>query len=145
MAKHVLVAIDGSEPSWAALDHAISQYAGHTITVLHAVDPMEGEYADDDGDYYTPEAQERAKEAGKELCGQARERAEAAGVLDSTDIEIAVETGQPAPTIVSYADSHDVDQIVVGSRGRSGLSRLLLGSVAETVTRRASVPVTIVR
>lgn len=145
MAKHVLVAIDGSEPSWAALDHAISQHAGHTITVLHAVDPMEGAYPDDDGDYYTPEARERAREAGEELCAKARERAEAAGTLDSTDLEIAVETGRPAPTIVSYAGRHDVDHIVVGSRGRSGLSRLLLGSVAETVLRRASVPVTIVR
>jgi len=43
------------------------------------------------------------------------------------------------------APSHDVDHVVMGSRGRSGVGRVLFGSVAEAVTRRASVPVTIVR
>ncbi|KAA9404738.1 universal stress protein, partial [Haloarcula hispanica] len=41
-------------------------------------------------------------------------------------------------------DDHDVNQIVMGSHGRSGIDRALLGSVAETVTRRARIPVTII-
>jgi len=53
--------------------------------------------------------------------------------------------GRPTKVIVEYADDHDIDQIVMGSHGRSGMSRILLGSVAEIVVRRASVPVTVVR
>jgi nucleotide-binding universal stress UspA family protein len=53
--------------------------------------------------------------------------------------------GQAANAIVAYAEDHDVDRIVVGSHGRRGLSRFLLGSVAERVARRAPGSVTIVR
>ena len=46
---------------------------------------------------------------------------------------------------MTYAEENDIDHIVVGSHGRGGVSRMLLGSVAETVARRSSVPVTIIR
>jgi nucleotide-binding universal stress UspA family protein len=47
-------------------------------------------------------------------------------------------------TVLEYADDHGIDQIVLGSHGRSGIDRMLLGSVAETVTRRARIPVTVI-
>jgi nucleotide-binding universal stress UspA family protein len=53
--------------------------------------------------------------------------------------------GHAAKTIVRYAEENDVDHIVMGSTGRSGISRVLLGSVAESVTRRAPCSVVIVR
>ncbi|TYL37977.1 universal stress protein UspA [Natronococcus pandeyae] len=145
METHVLVPLDGSEPAWSALDHAIENYAADRISVLHVVDPTAGTYAGAEGGYYDPVAFDRARERGETLCEQARERLEEAGTLESTDLETAVETGGAARTIVNYAEEHDVDHIVMGSHGRSGVSRILLGSVAETVTRRAPVPVTIVR
>ncbi|WP_137290676.1 universal stress protein [Natronorubrum halophilum] len=146
MGAHVLVPLDGSPQSWAAFDHAVANYDGETITALHVVDPMEGVYSDSGGGgYYDAQAHERAVERGKELGEQARDRADDAGILDTTVLETAVETGRPARTILKYADENDVDHIVIGSHGRSGVARILLGSVAETVTRRASVPVTIVR
>ena len=61
------------------------------------------------------------------------------------DLQTAIETGRPSRMIVSYAEENDIDHIVIGSHGRTGASRILLGSVAESVTRRSSVPVTIVR
>ena len=67
------------------------------------------------------------------------------GVLDGIGFGLETVDGKPAREIVSYAEKGDVDHIVMGSRGRSGLSRLLLGSVAETVVRRAPTPVTVVR
>ncbi|ELZ24499.1 UspA domain-containing protein [Haloterrigena salina JCM 13891] len=146
MATHVLVPLDGSPQSWAAFDHAVSNYDGETITTVHAVDPIEGVYSDyGGGGYYDAQAHERAVERGEELGERARERADDAGVLETTVLETAVETGPPARTILEYADESDVDHIVMGSHGRSGVARILLGSVAETVTRRATVPVTIVR
>ncbi|AEH39350.1 universal stress protein [Halopiger xanaduensis] len=146
MATHALVPLDGSPQSWAAFDHAVSNYDGETITTLHVVDPMEGIYSDyGGGGYYDAGAHERAVERGQELGERARERADDAGILETTVLETAVETGPPARTILEYADENDVDHIVMGSHGRSGVARILLGSVAETVTRRARVPVTIVR
>jgi nucleotide-binding universal stress UspA family protein len=53
--------------------------------------------------------------------------------------------GKPARAIVEYADDHDIDQIVMGSHGRSGVTRILLGSVAESVVRDSTVPVTVAR
>ncbi|WP_276256179.1 universal stress protein [Halomontanus rarus] len=146
MVSHVLVALDGSPQSWAAFDHAVSNYAGETITALHVVDPLEGVYSDYGGDgYYDARTHERAVERGEALGDQARERADDAGILETTVLETAVETGPTARTILGFADENDVDLVVMGSHGRSGVARILLGSVAETVTRRAPVPVTIVR
>jgi len=62
----------------------------------------------------------------------------------NTELDTVTEVGNPVRAILEYADDHDTDQIVMGSHGRSGLNRALLGSVAETVTRRARIPVTIV-
>ena len=145
MGKHVLVPVDGSEQSWAAFEHALESFEGERLTVLHVVDPMEGVYAGVDGDFYDSGAHDRAMERGEEFGAEARRRAEEADVLSSTVVETAVESGRPARTIVEYAEEHDVDHVVVGSHGRSGLSRILVGSVAETVMRRSPVPVTVVR
>jgi len=60
------------------------------------------------------------------------------------DLKTVTEVGKPAREIVEYADNHDIDHIVVGSHGRSGIDRAILGSVAERVTRRARIPVTII-
>ena len=144
MGTHVLVAIDGSRQSWNALDHALTQYGGDRITVLHVVDPVEGIYGDTGDSYYNEEAHQRALERGEQLGEKARERAREFD-LDSTTIEPVVEPGRPARTIVAYAEDHDIDHIVIGTHGRSGISRILMGSVAESVARRAPAPVTIVR
>ncbi len=69
--------------------------------------------------------------------------------VEGSDLEYPVETqceqGDPATEIVRVAEQSDCDLIVLGSRGRSGLSRVLLGSVAESVLRRASCPALIVK
>ncbi|PCR88981.1 universal stress protein [Natrinema ejinorense] len=146
MGTHILVPIDGSPQSWAAFDHAVSNHDGATITTLHVVDPMEGVYSDyGGGGYYDAQTHDRAVERGEELGDRARDRADDAGLLETTVLETAVETGPTARTILEYAEENDVDHIVIGSHGRSGVARILLGSVAETVSRRAPVPVTIVR
>ena len=145
MSTHVLVPIDGSNPAWKALDYAIETFAGEHITAFHVVDPAVGMYAGAEGGYYDPEAYDRAQEHGEELCQRARERLEEAGVLSETVFDGVVESGRPERAILEYADEHGVDHLVIGSHGRKGVSRILLGSVAESVARRAPVPVTIVR
>ena len=60
-------------------------------------------------------------------------------------IVTAVETGSPAVSILHYARDHEIDLIVVGTHGRTGFSRALIGSVAESVVRSAPCPVLAVR
>lgn len=142
MGDRVLVPIDGSEQSWHALEYVLEERPDDEIVALHVINPMEGVYATDamGGDYWTgwyDSAEERAGDLFEEAEERAGDRRD--------DLTTVKETGPPAQTIVDYAEAHDVDHIVIGSHGRSGVSRVLLGSVAESVARRATVPVTIIR
>ena len=79
---------------------------------------------------------------GREAIDDVIDRAEAAGVAT---IEGTVGRGAPHRAILAYADEHDVDLIVMGTHGRTGLDRYLVGSVAEKVVRLSDVPVLTVR
>jgi nucleotide-binding universal stress UspA family protein len=139
---HVLVPIDGSPQSDAALEYALGEFETAQITVLNVIDPIEAGYTSQATvPGYSEEWFEQSKTAADELFVDAQE------VADGYDVELetATEVGRPSRTIVSYAEDNDIDHIVVGSHGRSGVTRILLGSVAENVVRRSPVPVTIVR
>ncbi|WP_246998320.1 universal stress protein [Halosolutus gelatinilyticus] len=141
MSRHVLVPIDRSEQSRNALDYALREYPDDRITVLHVIQFDRTSTYNDSGFPYTDEYVERVREKGREILDAARETAAERGV----EVTVELARGRPARTITAYAEDNDLDHIVVGSHGRSGPSRVLLGSVAETVTRRSPVPVTTVR
>lgn len=143
MPAHVLVAMDSSPQATAALEFALTEYPDAAVTVLHVSNPVDGMYfAGEESMYVDFEEIERRSAAETERVFEtARERAESY----DADVETVSKTGSPARAIVAYADDHDVDHVVVGSHGRSGVDRLLLGSVAELVVRRSAVPVTVVR
>ncbi len=137
---NVLVPLDDSDPARAAVEHAVSEYPGASITVLHVIDPNMATYGD--GGVYAYESMIEIREnAAEELFEEVGE------IASDHDGELNAEivVGHPAREIVDFADEHGSDHIVIGSHGRSGAGRILLGSVAERVTRRATVPVTIVR
>ena len=73
------------------------------------------------------------------------ESAEAVAADHGREIRTAMTEGHAAKTIVSHAEDNDIDHVVLGSTGRTGARRILLGSVAESVLRRAPCPVTVVR
>ncbi|MFC7046882.1 universal stress protein [Halobacteriaceae archaeon GCM10025711] len=142
MTERVLVPYDGSEQSRQALDYALEQFPGARITVLHVIDPLDAGYsprATMPGG--SEEWYEHAKDAADELFEEAQERADDYDV----DLDVAREIGRPARVIIDHVEDHDATQVVMGSHGRSGVTRILLGSVAETVVRRSPVPVTVVR
>jgi len=143
MTKTILVPIDGSPQSERALEHALSEFPDAEVTVLNVIDPAAAAYDSPmaAGPVGVEEWYENAEEAAEEIFETAREMAEEYG----KDIDTATEVGQPARTITDYAEDEAFDQIVIGSHGRSGVTRILLGSVAETVVRRAPCPVTVVR
>jgi nucleotide-binding universal stress UspA family protein len=142
MAKKVLVPIDGSPQSDTALEYALEEFADEEITVIHVIDPIDAGYSAPVGmPGGSEEWYESAQSESEALFEEAQE------VADEYDVTLdpVEELGRPSRTIVEFADENDFDQIVMGSHGRSGVSRILLGSVAETVVRRATIPVTVAR
>lgn len=140
MSVSILVPMDGSPLSKRALEHALSMHPEAEITVLYVIDYIEESYSAR-ALIGSEKLRERAREHARSLFEDAR------ALADEHDATIRTETaeGDPSREICAYAADHGVDQIVVGSHGRSPMSRILLGSVAESVARRAPVPVTVVR
>ncbi|MFC3959010.1 universal stress protein [Halovivax cerinus] len=136
----VLVAFDGSEPAQKALQHAAQTFDGQEIVLLRVLDTPDGLVDASVG---------FAKEGIKQLREESRTElsADVDATLDTTDVELRTEVafGEPTREIVRYANENDVDHVVVGNHGRDGMARVLLGSVAEQVVRRAPMPVTVVR
>ncbi|GAB3678785.1 universal stress protein [Halopiger thermotolerans] len=138
----VLVAYDGSDPAQQAVTYAFDEYADEDeeLVLLRVV-----EVADS--------LTEASVQAVEETLADRRETAsedlheDLAELVATEDVDFRVETaaGDPAREVVRFAEENDVDHIIVGSHGREGVSRVLLGSVAEKIVRRAPVSVTVVR
>lgn len=144
MPDHVLVPLDGSDHSEQALEYALQEFPDAEISVLHVLNPV-GAMAYSDVDYVDVDGYQQQlkhqRERGERILAAARETAAGHG----REVETLLESGQPARTILATVEDEGVDHIVMGSHGRSGVGRILFGSVAETVTRRSPVPVTICR
>ncbi|MBV0923213.1 universal stress protein [Halomicroarcula limicola] len=141
MPANVLVAFDGSPLSERALTYAIETFPDASITSIYVINPIDSVIDVEAGGL--PVAEDWYENA-KEEATRTHEAAAALAAERNTGIDTVTEVGKPARAILECADDRDVDQIVMGSHGRSGIDRALLGSVAETVTRRARIPVTIV-
>ncbi|RQG94213.1 universal stress protein [Natrarchaeobius chitinivorans] len=137
---NVLVPIDDSDPATNAVEHAAETFSGEDLTFVHVISPNTGMYGEG-AIYAYDEVLDARREAAEDLFAAATEIASEHGCRVETETII----GLPAREIVEFAEESDVDHIVIGSHGRSGASRVLLGSVAEKIVRRAPVPVTVVR
>ena len=142
MTKRLLVPVDGSDPADAALEFALGEYPAADITVLSVIDPTDVGYGSIEAAPSTFEHLQRsAEDRTEKVLDEAESRAA------DHDMTVTTETviGMPSRAIVEWAENNDVDGIVIGSHGRKGVTRVLLGSVAESVVRRSPVPVTVVR
>lgn len=143
----ILIPTDGSSAAEKAMPHALDLAGMYdaTLHVLYVVDTAaidislgpeqvdrikEGRFGE------MTELKARANEAVQRIAEPARER-------DLHVVE-SVTAGTPHRQIVSYATDHDIDLIVMTSHGRTGVRRMLLGSVTERVVRLAEVPVLVV-
>ncbi len=143
MVRRILVPVDRSDHSTAALDHAIEVHEDAAVVLLHVINPTQWTSADDEGELvYSTAAERTAKDTADDLLAAMTARIKNRVAPVETDRRV----GGPAREILQYVreDTNAIDQIVMGSKGRRGLDRLLLGSVAERVARRSPVPVTIV-
>jgi nucleotide-binding universal stress UspA family protein len=143
MYQHILVPLDGSKLAEQAIPYATELCKGSTEVTLFQVVHFPLPLAAPDAAIATPlpDSKELLQEAIDYLEGIA-EKLRQEGVRVKTD---AVERDMVAEAIVEYAENNDIDLIVMTTHGRSGLSRLIFGSVAESVVRHAPCPVLLVR
>jgi nucleotide-binding universal stress UspA family protein len=142
--RTVLVPVDDSERSTAAIRHAVERYPDADVVALHVVDVVSTIHAADP-EVTAPGYWEQLYEAAEAGADAVLADAEAAAADLGAEIRTERVDGRPARRIVEYAAEHDVDEVVIASHGRTGVSRILLGSIAEEVVRRAPCPVTVVR
>lgn len=134
--NRILIATDGSEPANAAAAEAVTLATAfnatlHALYVLKAAEPPP--FVDDPA--VEPGIDTQAGQALNVVTTEAAE-----SELD-TEVVTAVVQGETVPSIIAYAEDHDIDLLVMGKHSRAGLDRLITGSVAEAVVRDASIPV----
>lgn len=135
--KTIMHPTDFSAPAQQALDVARSLARAHGAKLVLVAVPVPPLPAVES---FVPEAelQQLAEEARKQLAAMA------AGITD-VPVEIRVIAGEPGWALVTAAQECHADLIVMGTHGRTGLRRLLMGSVAEHVLRHAPCPVLTIR
>lgn len=144
MYKSILVPIDGSEPSDCGLVQAIGLARDHkaTLHILHAIDayPLMVEVSSVQN---VEQMRRDLLRHGEELLEDARRRALDQGIPVETLLKEVV-TGRVSDVVLDEARKASCDLIVMGTHGRRGLSRIMLGSEAESVLRSSTLPVLLV-
>src|SRR5688500_17795398 len=138
--RRILCPVDFSDYSRRALDHAIAiaRWYGSTVTALHVVSPAPAAGYGPGPGTFPPMVLTAVHRA--HLLAETRAFVEAEGA-PGVGTEAVVREGQTAAEIVDQATGMNADLLVIGTHGRSGFERLLLGSVAEKVLRKARCPV----
>lgn len=146
MYQRILVAVDGSEISQKALQESIrlaSQSQGRLL-IVHVVDEVSLNYESDFADL--GKIQQRYRDFGNKILEKAEATARQAGANHETKLlELDRLTLHIPDVIAAEADAWPADLIVIGSHGRRGMRRLILGSVAEGVARISSKPLLLIR
>lgn len=141
--RSLLVPMDFSRHADRALAYGgeLADRTGARLHVLHVVPEMS--FPDP---YFAEAAEIRAMtKAAQERVPEALQRHVREVLGEDADVRTHIEVGTPVATIVQVAGDEDIDQVVISSHGRTGVERMLLGSVAEGVVRRAPCPVLTVK
>jgi nucleotide-binding universal stress UspA family protein len=138
--RRILIAVDENPIAAHAADYGIdlAHRLGAEVGFIHVIDPS-GAIAPESG-VPADKMAAMAEQEGKRLVAAFRQRLPA----QLTALEF-VQIGRPASKIVEAAKQWPADLIVVGSHGRTGITRTLLGSVAEGIMRHATCPVLVVK
>ena len=137
MYDEILLPTDGSDAAEAAVEHAVrlARTYDARVHVLYVVEPLPA------AEYDATSVLDALRREGDRVTGETADR------LERSELETvtAVRTGAAHRVILDYAAESGIDLIVMGTHGRRGLGRVLLGSVAEKVVRLADQPVMTVR
>ena len=145
MYKKILVPLDGSPEAECVIPHleTIAKTGVKDIELISVVEPIEiptrGRIAlsEDDLKQITLEL----KSETHKYLDQVAKRLTRAGIK----VHPIILTGKPAESLIHYIDSNDIDLVIMATHGRSGITRLFWGSIAEKVLRSVNVPVLLVK
>jgi nucleotide-binding universal stress UspA family protein len=140
--RRILVPVDGSHTSKKALVAALelARERSATVRVIHAID----ELALAVGPEHSGKVMKAAREEGQKALDDAYETVKSAGIDGDTHL-METPGKRLGEAVADEAAAWKADLVVIGTHGRHGLSRILLGSGAESVIRLATVPVLVVR
>ncbi|KQV59591.1 universal stress protein UspA [Pelomonas sp. Root1217] len=146
MYQRILVPTDGSTTSEKGLTEAIAiaKLSGGRIRLVHVLDALSVAIGGDGFGSYSTEFLPSLRDAGQEILTKARQRVEATGV-EVDDALREMLSGRVSDQVLQEAAAWEAELIVIGTHGRRGVRRMLLGSDAEQVLRQASVPILLVR
>lgn len=141
MYDRIVVPTDGSAGTRRAIDHAVRLAATHDATIHTLYVVNSARYAGFSMETAWEGVDGMLREEGEEAVAEVERIADA----NEVPVETTIVDGSPSTEIVRYADEEQCDLIVMGTHGRGGINRLLLGSVAERVVRSSAIPVLTVR
>jgi nucleotide-binding universal stress UspA family protein len=163
MYKNILYPTDGSEGAETALEHCRNLATTYeaTVHVLYVAEQVgqhglsrDVEVSDQRGMVGDPEGEGPGMVGDRTKAEEKRARVEEHGTalveevasrFGDAEVKTAVQEGKPYAAILDYVDAHDIDLVVMGTHGRTGIDRYLLGSVTEKIVRTSDVPVLTVR
>jgi nucleotide-binding universal stress UspA family protein len=145
MYQRILVPIDGSATSLRGLDEALrlAKLTGARLRLIHVVDELKYVTGFETFATYSGDLVPLMAQAGKQILQQGRERAQRVGIEAESALFTSL-AGRFAELVVEQAKAWNADLIVIGTHGRHGVARALLGSDAEQVLCLAPVPVLLV-
>ena len=146
MYQRILVPVDGSATSTKGLDEAIklAKAGGATVRLLHVVNELSYMTGFESYGTYAGNVIELLRQAGDEILAGAKARVAAAGIeVDTALVENF--SMRLSDVVAEQAIAWKADLVVIGTHGRRGVQRMLLGSDAELILRTAPVPVLLVR
>ena len=139
--KKILIATDGSDYTKNSVEYGID-LAKSTEAKMHAVYVVDtAAFASIPMDAAWESMYELLRQEGEEATKYVSDKAWEEGL----EVEKVTIEGHPADEIIKYAEKNDISLIIMGTLGKSGLDRFLLGSVAEKVVRNSKIPVLVVR
>lgn len=146
MYQHILVPVDGSDTSQHGLSEAIAlaRLSGGSLRLLHVVDDLSFAMSADAMGGYVGDIFTLLNEGGQKILDKARAQVEAAGLKVDTVLRDRL-AGAVDDLVIAEAKAWPADVIVIGTHGRRGASRMLLGSDAERILRLSPVPVLLTR
>ena len=142
MTERVLVAIDDSTLGRDSLAYALDVFPDARVTAVHVADPALDMLPADAEDVYETDPNSLdgvGEETAQTVFETIRE------VSGTTAVDVTYLVGPVENRLVEYVEAGEFDHVVMGTHGRDGLSRLLIGSVAEAVVRRTEVPTVLVK
>jgi len=139
--QKILIATDGSENTQRAVSYGIeiAKLSGAAVHALYVVNTSP--LISDSWTVGKKSIYEIIRSEGEKAVSEVKKIGEASGVK----VREVVLDGYPSNEIIDFAENNDIDLIVMGTLGKTGLDRLLIGSVAEKVVRGSKVPVMVVR